>query len=223
MDVGDWGGCPRPQHFPTQRRTHGTIIRRAIDDRPLRGIGVDATSPSRRVLMGNSLSLRQLPREGAVYHKTHVVGIFSAVERFYLHALPRRYDQGSLARELDRAAGARLRELPPAAEISPRCAARTVRHPDSLYKFSERAINDRPYNKFGRGTSHVVWLRCGGRQLPQPSAAPSRGSRVLRDSCSREILSATGLFSSRATLTVRLKGSLARELAAVDAVTACSA
>ena len=55
------------------------------------------------------------------------------------------------------------------------------------------------------------------------SAAPSRGSHVLRDSCSREILSATGLFSSRATLTVRLKGSLARELAAVDAVTACSA
>ena len=45
------------------------------------------------------------------------------------------------------------------------------------------------------------------------SAAPSRGSHVLRDSCSREILSATGLFSSRATLTVRLKGSLARELA----------
>ena len=47
-----------------------------------------------------------------MYHKTHVVGIFSAVERFYLHALPRRYDQGSLARELARAAGARLRELP---------------------------------------------------------------------------------------------------------------
>ena len=27
---------------------------------------------------GNSLSLRQLPHEGAMYHETHVVGVFSA-------------------------------------------------------------------------------------------------------------------------------------------------
>ena len=62
------------RNFPTQRRTHGTIIRRAIDDRSYGGIGVVATSPSRRVLKATPSASRQLPREGAMYYGTHVVG-----------------------------------------------------------------------------------------------------------------------------------------------------
>ena len=51
-----------------------------------------ATEKSRCVWKATPSASRQLPREGAVYHKIHVVGIFSAADDYCPQALPRQYD-----------------------------------------------------------------------------------------------------------------------------------
>ena len=72
-----------------------------------------ATLQLRCVWKATPSASRQLPREGAVYHKIHVVGeYFSAADFFSMPDCPGGTTKGSLARELSRAAGARLRELP---------------------------------------------------------------------------------------------------------------
>ena len=135
------------RNFPTQRRTHGTIIRRAIDDRSYGGIGVVATSPSRRVLKATPSASRQLPREGAMYYGTHVVGKSFRPQNSFpcLTILALRQKAPLWPRLRRRRAGSRRRRETEGVALGrsdfPRRASLAVRYPDWQGNFPELHAN----------------------------------------------------------------------------------
>ena len=141
------GSCPRPQrNCCVADKSRGTTY----------GDAILQQGESRCVLKATPSASRQLPREGAVYGKIHVVGKFSRPIDFISTRYPGNTTKGSLSRELARAAGARLRELPSAA-----------------------AQQDEETNLVVRGS-------CPPPQRNCCVAAKSRGTTYGKPSCNRE-------------------------------------
>ena len=93
----------------------GNFPYRAAPAVPTYGEAILQQGETRCVWKATPSASRQLPREGAMYGKIHVVGNFSRPIDFISTRYPGNTTKGALARELARAAGARLRELPSAA------------------------------------------------------------------------------------------------------------